>query len=959
MPAVATRTVLDFLGEKRGFDWIRLDAALLPTPVAAPTDADLQAEYDAHPERYTRPETRRIVYASVTPEALAATITIPDDNLRAAYDAAIDTYRTPERRVADRIAFGTAEEAAAARARLDAGEIDFDALAAERGLTSADIDQGFVTADKLSGPARDAFFAAAGPGIVGPVDTPLGPALYRINAILAATTTPFDEAKAGIAHDRALVEAERRIHEDTAAIDDLLAGGATVEEVADETVLEPGTLALDAATTGGLADDPAFRSAAEGAEVGIDTDPIELADGEIATLRVDAIDPPALLPLAEIRDRVSADWTAAQTAAALTTLADGYVAEIGSGLTLAALGERLGRAATIVAPLTRGDSAEGVPPALIADVFAAEPDGTLRPRRRRHGPAGACHAAAAVRSGRRGQRPGRRPARPAARPAGQRRHACALHRRAARRGRRVDQPGADRHDARPLPLMDLYPAFDDFAARFDAGASQVVWTRLVADLDTPVSPMLKLTEARKDSFLLESVTGGEVRGRYSIMGMKPDLIWECRGTAARINRSARFDPDAWTEARTDGGDGDPLASLRALIAESRIDLPPALPPMAAGLFGYLGYDMIRLVERLPDVNPDPIGVPDALIIRPSVVLVVDGVKGEVTVVSPAWAGSGLSARAAYAQAAERVMDAVRDLDRTPSAAARRRPPATPSRFPTPRAPRTTRSSRRRRSYIRAGDIFQVVPSSAGRMPFELPPFALYRALRRTNPSPFMFYFNFAGFQVIGASPEILVRVEGGTVTVRPLAGTRPRGGDAAEDRGARGGTARRPQGAGRAPDARRPRPQRRRPRGDDRHGRPERAVHHRALQPRDAHHLERRRRARRRPGRARRAARRAAGRHGVRRAESAGDADHRRARDREARRLRRRRRLFRLRGQHGHLHRAPHRVVKDGDAYIQAGGGVVYDSDPDAEYEETVNKAKALRQAARDAALFMGGRGGN
>ena len=193
----------------------------------------------------------------------------------------------------------------------------------------------------------------------------------------------------------------------------------------------------------------------------------------------------------------------------------------------------------------------------------------------------------------------------------------------------------------------------------------MVWTRLVADLDTPVSLMLKLTEARKDSFLLESVTGGEVRGRYSIMGMKPDLLWECRGTRARINRSARFDADGWQDEPA-----DPLASLRALIAESRIELPPELPPMAAGLFGYLGYDMVRLVEHLPHVNPDPLGLPDALMLRPSVVLIVDGVKGEVIVVSPAWANSGLNPRAAYAQAAERVMDAVRDLDRTPPQASR-------------------------------------------------------------------------------------------------------------------------------------------------------------------------------------------------------------------------------------------------------------------------------------------------
>jgi len=373
MPETAARAVLDFLGEERGFEWVRLDAGLLPAPVAAPTDAELQAEYDAHPHRYTRPETRRITYASITPEALAATVEVPEEELRAAYDADVATYRTPERRVADRIGFPDAEAAAAAKARLDAGEIDFDALAAERGLKPEDIDQGFVTADELSGEARDLVFGAEGPGIVGPVETSLGPSLFRINAILAATTTPFEEARADLASNRARGEAERRIHEDTAHIEDLLAGGATAEEIAAETVLEPGTLALDAGTKGGLADDPAFRAAALEAEVRVETDLIALEGGGTATLRVDAVDPPALEPLAEVRDRVAADWTAARTAEALTELADGYVSEIGGGLTLAALAERLGRPLETVAPLTRGDTAEGAPPALVAEVFAAEP----------------------------------------------------------------------------------------------------------------------------------------------------------------------------------------------------------------------------------------------------------------------------------------------------------------------------------------------------------------------------------------------------------------------------------------------------------------------------------------------------------------------------------------------------------------------------------------------------------
>ena len=327
--------------------------------------------------------------------------------------------------------------------------------------------------------------------------------------------------------------------------------------------------------------------------------------------------------------------------------------------------------------------------------------------------------------------------------------------------------------------MDLTPSFEGFADGHGQGRNQVVYARLAADLDTPVSLMLKLTGAAKDAFLLESVTGGEVRGRYSIIGMKPDVIWQCHGPSARINRQARFDPERFED---DGA--DPLDSLRALIEESRIELPDDLPAASAGLFGYLGYDMIRLVEHLPDVNPDPLGLPDALMLRPSVVAVLDGVKGEVIVVSPAWAGDGQSARAAYAQAAERVMDAVRDLERALPQQARTLGEAHEDAEPVSNFTRDGYKAavETAREYIRAGDIFQVVPSQRWTQPFRQPPFALYRSLRRTNPSPFMFYFNFGGFQVIGASPEILVRVFGNEVTIRPIAGTRPRGATPEEDR---------------------------------------------------------------------------------------------------------------------------------------------------------------------------------
>ena len=325
----------------------------------------------------------------------------------------------------------------------------------------------------------------------------------------------------------------------------------------------------------------------------------------------------------------------------------------------------------------------------------------------------------------------------------------------------------------------LLPDFEDFAREFDAGRNQVVYALLAADLDTPVSLMYKLAAAREHSFILESVTGGEIRGRYSIVGIKPDLVWECRSGLASINRGANCERDGFEPEKL-----APLDSLRSLLDESKIELPEGLPASSAGIFGYLGYDMVRLVEQLPDINPDSLNIPDALFLRPSVIAVLDGVKSEVTVVSPAWAISGMEAREAYDGAADRVMEAIRDLENAPGES--RRNLGSPAEMVEPNAvfdkPGYMDIVRRAKKYIREGDIFQVVPSQRWSLDFTLPPFYFYRALRRTNPSPFMFFFNFGDFQVVGSSPEILVRVFGNEVTIRPIAGTRPRGADAESDR---------------------------------------------------------------------------------------------------------------------------------------------------------------------------------
>jgi anthranilate synthase component I len=325
--------------------------------------------------------------------------------------------------------------------------------------------------------------------------------------------------------------------------------------------------------------------------------------------------------------------------------------------------------------------------------------------------------------------------------------------------------------------MTARPDLAEFAAAYQANRPQVVWTSLVADLETPVSAMLKLAVGRPYSFLLESVEGGAVRGRYSAIGLKPDLIWRCFGARAEINRHARQDLTTFEACP-----GDALDELRRLIDEARIALPEGLPPMAAGLFGFMGYDMVRLMERLPDANPDPLGLPDAVFMRPTVMAIFDNIEDRVVIVTPVWPAPDLGARAAYDLARERLADVVADFDRgLPHRSDRHGVKSLPEPVSNVTRARYHEMVETAKAYIRAGDIFQVVPSQRFSVPFDVPPFALYRALRRLNPSPFLFYLDFHGFALVGSSPEILVRLRDGTVVVRPIAGTRRRGATRDED----------------------------------------------------------------------------------------------------------------------------------------------------------------------------------
>ncbi len=326
--------------------------------------------------------------------------------------------------------------------------------------------------------------------------------------------------------------------------------------------------------------------------------------------------------------------------------------------------------------------------------------------------------------------------------------------------------------------MSLQPSAAAFSERHRSGTPQVVCRTLVADLETPVSAMLKIARGRPNSFLLESVEGGSIRGRYSIVGTAPDLIWRCHGDSPEINRDAQTNPEGFIP-----DEGGSLESLRRLLHESRIDLPPELPPMAAGLVGYMGFDTVRLVERLPTNYDSALGLPDGILIRPTLMAVFDTVSDTVTLATPVYPDGKRTAEEDLAQASTRIEHAVAAL-RGPLPSreefANDHPPPEPVSNMEPEDYKAMVAQAR--EYILAGDIFQVVLSQLFSTPFRLPPFALYRALRRLNPSPFLFHLDIGGVAVVGSSPEILVRARDGKVTIRPIAGTRPRGITPSEDK---------------------------------------------------------------------------------------------------------------------------------------------------------------------------------
>lgn len=310
------------------------------------------------------------------------------------------------------------------------------------------------------------------------------------------------------------------------------------------------------------------------------------------------------------------------------------------------------------------------------------------------------------------------------------------------------------------------------AAR-EAGRPALLWRRLIADTETPVAAALKLIEPGRGDFLLESVEGGAVRGRHSLIGLSPDLVFRAEGQNAAIN------PHWLTDRAAFGPCEQPtLAALRDLVARCRMDVPADLPRALACLVGYFGYETVGLVEHLPRPPANPLGLPDMIFVRPTILLVFDRLADALFVIAPVWPDAPGDA---IADAGDRIDATIARLANAVLPAPARA--EAPDIVPEPQLPagRYADMVAAAKDYIAAGDIFQVVLAQRFTAPFALPPFELYRALRRINPSPFLYHLDLPGFALTGSSPEILVRARDCEVTIRPIAGTRPRGRTAQED----------------------------------------------------------------------------------------------------------------------------------------------------------------------------------
>lgn len=371
-PQTYTDTLLDYIGARRSFSLITLDSDLLEESIPAPTDSQLQDFYDENIDDYTRGQARRITYAWVTPEMIMDDVQLDEEALRDAYEDRADEFRQPERRLVERLIFDDLDAAEDAMARIDAGEADFADIVAERGMDLADTDMGDVTREAL-GAAAEPVFELDQPGVVGPVDTPLGPALFRMNAVLQAQETPFEQAREELREELARDRARRVVAQQLDDYEDLLAGGATLEELADETDMELGQIDYRDGMREGIAGYPDFRSAAEQVELDDFPETLSLGDGGLFALRLDEIVPPAPEPFDDVIVRVIEDWERAQIRAQLLDQAERIRDDLQAGMPideLDVLPERF-------EAMTRDAFIDDAPPQLMTQVFDME-EGEVR-----------------------------------------------------------------------------------------------------------------------------------------------------------------------------------------------------------------------------------------------------------------------------------------------------------------------------------------------------------------------------------------------------------------------------------------------------------------------------------------------------------------------------------------------------------------------------------------------------
>jgi len=369
-PEPFVEAVMGYVGERRSFAWRRFGPEDLSEPLPEPTAADLEAQYEATPDAYRLPRTKRITYAWITPEALADTIDPGEDAVEELYRERIDEYVQPERRLVERLVFESEAAAREAAGAIESGETSFGEVVRERGLTLDDVDLGDVSGEEL-GAAAEPVFALEEPGVVGPVESDLGPALYRMNAILNAREIALDEVRDELAREVSIERARRQLSDMIDEFDDRLAAGATLEDLGEETEMEVGTVEYYPGVGTGAAEIvgyEGFRAAAEAAREG-DFPQVEiLDDGALFALRVDEVVEPRLPPLEDIRATVAEDWREAETVRRLAAQAETAMADLAGGRALGADGAEVETAEGV----TRDAQLDGVPQALVARAFALE-----------------------------------------------------------------------------------------------------------------------------------------------------------------------------------------------------------------------------------------------------------------------------------------------------------------------------------------------------------------------------------------------------------------------------------------------------------------------------------------------------------------------------------------------------------------------------------------------------------